>query len=105
MKLHQDADVFVEQRMKNSLIESGKQRDRKVSTGCLRFCGCTYLVSNGFFGGKAEGADLRELSSQVIVECSELCITPIDIPLIVQDPDVHLKHGIRNEYMSQIVIQ
>lgn len=55
----------------------------------LRFCG--YLVSNGFFRGKAEGVDLRELGSQVIVKRSELCITPVDIPLVVQDPDVHLK--------------
>lgn len=97
MKLCQDTDVYVGQRMENVLIQSGKQQDRKVSIGCLRFCGCTYLVSNGFFGRKVEGVYLRELASQVIVECSELCITPVDVPLIVQNPDVHLKHGIRSE--------
>lgn len=65
----------------------------------FRLCGCSYLVSNGFFGGEAEGVHLVELGSQVVVECSELGITSVDIPLVVQDPDVHLKHGIHSAYV------
>lgn len=50
-----------------------------------------YLVADGFLRWEIEGVDLWELRPQVIVQCSELSIPPIHVPLIVQDPDVYLK--------------
>lgn len=52
---------------------------------------CTYLVADGFFRWEIERVDLWELRPQVIVQCPELSIAPVHIPLIVQNSNVHLK--------------
>lgn len=61
-----------------------------------------YLVADGFFRWKIEGVDLLELRPQVIVQCPELSIAPIDIPLIVQDPNVYLKQ--QKAYILHITV-
>lgn len=50
-----------------------------------------HLVPYGFLGWEVEGVHLRKLWSQMIVELPEFGVTPVHIPLIVQDADIHLK--------------
>lgn len=50
-----------------------------------------HLVPYGFLGWEVEGVYLWKLRSQVIVELPELGVTPIHIPLVVQDTDIHLR--------------
>lgn len=50
-----------------------------------------HLVPDGFLGWEVEGVDLRKLRSQVVVELPELGVTPVHIPLVVQDTDINLR--------------
>lgn len=52
-----------------------------------------HLVPYGFLGGEVEGVHLWKLGPQVVVELSELGVTPVHVPLVIQDPDVHLRRG------------
>lgn len=49
-----------------------------------------YLVSDGLFGWEAVGPHLRECALQLVMQCPELSVPPVHIPLIVLYPDVDL---------------
>lgn len=50
-----------------------------------------HLVPDGFLGWEVEGVYLWKLRSQVVVELPELGVTPVHIPLVVQDTDINLR--------------
>lgn len=50
-----------------------------------------HLVSNSFLRWKDKGIHLWKPCSQVVVKLPELSITPVHIPLIIQDADVDLR--------------
>lgn len=60
-----------------------------------------YLVPNGFLGWEVEGVHLWKLGPQVVVELPELCVTPVHVPLVVQDADVHLRKSKKPSLSSQ----
>lgn len=49
-----------------------------------------YLVSDGLFGWEVVGPHLRECALQLVVQCPELSVPPVHIPLVVLYPDVDL---------------
>lgn len=63
----------------------------KTETTVRSYLLIAHLVSDGFLGWEVEGVHLRELRSQVVVELPELGVTPVHIPLVVQDTDVDLR--------------
>lgn len=50
-----------------------------------------HLVPYGLLGWEVEGVHLWKLCSQVVVELPELSVTPVHIPLVVQNTDINLR--------------
>lgn len=50
-----------------------------------------YLISYGLFWGEVEGVNLGVFGSEAAVQVPELSVSPVHVPLIIQDPDVDLR--------------